>query len=572
MRVSKISGLILSLATGLLILAGCGGGSSSGGSCTTDKDCNKGNICVSNTCQAVKCSTTADCPSGVCDPQTGTCTPRECTLDKDCGGANMYCDNGLCKPKTVGGDIVVTDLPQGDVQADGTTTDTGGPVVKGDDCKKCDSNADCSDGYDCITLSAGGKFCLKKCKTAGDCISGYVCYAASTSGKNCVPPSYKCVECATKGCPSGKVCDLSNGSCKDKVATCQPCSLDWECGIGNRCYRKDPNAKGVCMPECKSASDCPQPQAKFKCQANQDGVQMCQPVDMGACCPADKPHMLPDGTCAQCANAGDCPNGQVCDEKTHTCSSSGCPTGQKLCSDDNQCHQCCEKADCASGQDCKNHTCVGGGQDQCNGACTDPNYKYCVNYQGNWTCAACDPNDSSSCPTGCTCSPTSFNCLNPDGSMCGQKGGTNPAQCKCSADTDCVDPNGQNQLKCTGGQSGYCYDPNGSCDGQNTCCDAASGSKCFDMMSLLLGGLTGGGGGIPGLPGGGGGGTPGAMMGVCSCDNGAKCPGGITCFPLSTICALPMIGSTICPGGQLPPNAPKNICKDPSTLLSGLGI
>lgn len=560
MRTKTFVGLILGLSTSLLLFAGCGGGTSAR-TCAATKDCSKDTICVSSSCKAVKCTTTADCVSGICDTATGLCTPKECTLDTDCKGSGMYCDNGICQTKVLNPETS-QDAQTGDVPAiDGeSVTETTAPVA-GDDCKVCTSDADCSDGYDCIPLSAG-KSCLKKCKNNGDCISGYICYAASTAGKNCVPPSYKCVKCATEGCPTGKVCNLSGGTCVDKVALCGPCTMDWECGIGSRCYRKDLKSKGICVPECKTVADCPQPQDKYACKADTSGTTMCQPSDMGVCCPSDKPHKLKDGTCVACTSATDCKTGEVCDSTTHTCSSSGCSTGQKLCTDDKKCHQCCEDTDCTSPQTCSSHKCIG--KDAC-GGCTDKAYPYCVQYQGNPVCAACDPNVASSCKNNCTCDPNSFTCLNQDGSVCN---GPGPQKCVCKSDTDCVDPSGKSTFKCSAsGSSGFCYDPAGSCDGQNSCCDAGSGSKCFDLTSLLFGGLGGGGGGFP-IPGGGGGG--GTMMGVCSCDNGAKCPGGVTCFPLGTLCKIPFIGTIICPGGSLPAKAPKSICKDPSSLLGGL--
>ncbi len=431
--------------------------------------------------------------------------------------------------------------------------DEGIPVVTDDNCKPCASNADCSRGYECISLP-GGKACLKQCKDNGDCISGYICYASSREDKNCVPPSYKCVKCAFQGCPKGKVCDLSNGRCVDKVPVCGICTMDWQCGIGSRCYRDDPFSKGVCMPECKSVFDCPNPKGKYTCGIY-SGIKVCRPVDTGVCCPADRPHMLADGTCVQCVKASDCANDQYCDTKTHTCTA-GCPADQKRCSDDNRCHQCCTNADCASGKQCRSHTCIDPGNDPCHGACTDPNYSYCVNYQGQWTCASCDPDVPDSCPSGCSCDPDSYTCLTPDGSVCGCDGCIDgcAAHLRCTRDDDCYSPNGQ-PLKCD--PQGFCYDPSGSCDNEQTCCNEVSGSKCFDLMTLLFNGL-------PGQPGV----TGGITMGVCTCDNGAKCPDGLKCYPLDIVCTMPNVGEVLCPNGKLPQNAPRHICKDPRSLFT----
>ena len=554
MQTSKFMSLMLGLSMGLLTFAGCSGGNSPK-SCSVTTNCDKGTICVDGTCASVNCTTSADCTSGICDTAAGVCTPRECTLDTDCNDSTLFCNNGICETKTITPDnsldAQVTDAPA----ADGDVTVDNGAPVPGDDCKVCTGDTDCSDGYQCISLSSG-KACLKKCENNGDCVSGYICYAASTAGKNCVPPSYKCVECATKGCPDGKVCDLSGGTCVDKVPLCGPCTVDWECGSGNRCYRNDLKSKGICVPECKTNADCPQPQDKYACKADTEGTMICQPSDLGVCCPADKPVMLEDGTCVQCASATDCKTDEACDPTTHTCNASGCPQGQHQCASDNQCHQCCQDTDCTSPQTCQNNKCVG--DDPC-GGCSDASYPYCVQYQGNSVCAACSPDVADSCKTGCVCDPNNFTCLKQDGTLCIDGG---PQTCGCTADTDCVDPNGTLTLKCS--SAGFCYDPAGSCDGTAACCDSASGSTCFDVMSLLMGGM---GGGLPGMP---------SMFPACTCDagdgSGAKCPDGITCTPLSMACVLPLIGQMLCPGGSLPPTAPSGVCADLSNLLGGGGI
>ncbi len=412
------------------------------------------------------------------------------------------------------------------------------------DCQACETDKDCATGYHCVRIGSG-KACLKGCEYRGDCLSGYICYAVSTEFKACVPPSYKCVECAVKGCPDGKVCDLGNGDCKARVPVCGPCMLDWECGMGHRCYHKDMDSPGICTPECKTGADCPQPQDRYTCVPS-EGVQICIPDDLDVCCPSDKPHML-DRTCVQCISSADCDNGDICNPQTHTCSPNGCPTSQKLCEDDNQCHQCCQDSDCPNSY-CVHHNCYA--PPPCD--CPDPNFPYCVNYQGNWTCAACDPDEPDSCPAPCQCDPNSFVCLTSDGYVCG------PCCCLgCNSDNDCVNSYGK-KLKCS--DRGFCYDPAGFCDDDAACCDEPSGSKCFDIMYSLFGGM----GGLPGLPDERGG------MGVCSCDYGAQCPDGLKCYELDEICAMPVIGDLACPDGKLPDNAPRRICKDPKTLINGM--
>ena len=107
--------------------------------------------------------------------------------------------------------------------------------------------------------------------------------------------------------------------------------------------------------------------------------------------------------------------------------------------------------------------------------------------------------------------------------------------------------------------SGFCYDPAGTCDGTTACC--APGQTCFDLMSILMGGL--GGTGLPS-----GGGTP--ALTACSCSTAADCLGGEMCNPSSAICAIPLIGLTVCPTGTPPSSMPASLCYDFTKLLAGL--
>ncbi len=388
------------------------------------------------------------------------------------------------KDTGVTGDVHVRDMHVTDTGL----KDTAVVPPTNEDCKPCTRDTDCSDAFDCMKLGSQ-KFCLRKCiQGNGDCPPGYVC-------KNyCVPQSNQCTGCLVDGCPQGKVCDPNTGKCQDKKGVCDKCSSDWECGDKARCLRIH-YSYGLCMPQCKDKSDCPDP-AKYECKEDSSGNKVCQPDDPSVCCPPDKPIMLMDGTCVQCYRDRQCPQGQVCDRNTFICHTP-CPQGQMACPDDNKCHECCSNQDCPGHQKCTDHKCTG--------------------------------------------------------DICG-----------CSTDRDCNTGGGYSQasLKCD--PSGFCYNPTGQCDGQTSCCNTKSGSTCFDLGSLFSGGGGFGGGGF-------GGGGFGGNMGVCTCDNGAKCPAGVKCTSASAICNIPMVGGWICPNGQLPANAPKHICGDPTQWLGGGG-
>jgi len=466
--------------------------------------------------------------------------------------------------------------------------DTAGPA----DCRPCVSTADCAKGYDCIPLATGNA-CLKRCTEHSDCISGYLCYTASTEGKNCVPPSYKCVKCAFEGCPEGKVCNINSGACVDKTGLCGQCDADWECGPGNRCYHQLAKIKGVCEPECKTVSDCPQPRDKYSCRENKHGVRICQPWSPETCCPTDKPDMLDDGTCVECVNAEECKDNEVCNNTDHKCEPGTCGPGENFCSTDHRCHECCETTDCPKGRYCLNHVCTDNactnpGENWCPddnmchpccdntdcpedeicvnhycewpviqncdcGGCEEAYYPYCVSYYGKCVCAECDPKIKDSCRGDLICDAQDFYCKH-------LKLPPTPTPPPCYNNSDCIGPNGTEDLKCS--KKGFCYNTDGSCDNKAYGCDTFSGSRCFDVMTLLFGDT----GGVPGMPQG----AP--MMGVCTCTDGAKCPDNGKCYSLETICAIKDYGQLLCPDGKLPQKAPKYICRDPSSLISGGGI
>ena len=163
------------------------------------------------------------------------------------------------------------------------------------------------------------------------------------------------------------------------------------------------------------------------------------------------------------------------------------------------------------------------------------------------------------CPDGCSCTPAAA-CANGDGTPCTVP----PPVCgaTCANDKDCPAAASGQTIVC--GADGLCHDSTGSCDGTNTCCRA--GQQCLDLMSMIRGGLTGGGlPVIPGQPAGGG-------AGYCGpCETSDDCMGGLPCSDMSAVCAIPIIGQLFCPGGAPSASVPTKMCADLTTLLSGLG-
>jgi hypothetical protein len=560
------------LATVALAACSSGGGEPS---CKADTECGRYKVCNAQklVCETRPCTSSADCGTidQVCVPLLDgsgkVCTHTECVPGVvDCTDGKV-CVNNLCETPT--GEEVIPDVIEDKQQTEGTVEETTPETIvgPGDDCTPCTGATDCPEGYACSAVGSG-KFCLKNCATAAECKGGYVCYPVSTAGKQCLPMSYACVECAYKGCDAGKCCDLVSGQCNECKGECGKCTYDFECGDGSRCYKKAQATTGVCVPECAggtcAATD------KFTCGANADGVKICTPIDDSKCqpCPPGQV-LLGDGkTCAECKNDAECmakdPSKPKCDLTTYTCGTKTCTAPTKLCSDNN-CHTCCADGDC-TGQGtgkCVNFACEGV-QTECEKAgidcSTNPYYQACCVINGSPQCCGC--NDLADCVKQYpdqTCECSSNMCIDSATSQsCGDIGGTCAAT--CTTDADCPPPaSGTGTLSCHA--KGFCYDPAGSCDNAAACC--MPGQTCFDMMSLLFGGM---GGGIPGMPGGG---MP-MLMASCSCTTAADCLGTATCTPLSAVCIIPLIGTMFCPGGAPPATAPASVCFDISKLLGGI--
>ena len=538
-------------------LSGCGG-EIINGKCTLDTDCVQGLVCEEGKCAERICVSSQDCgnDSRVCVliGDKKVCTARECSTEKPCDDPTKECQGGVCVGSEVtpdAMDVIEAGENSGPEVVD-ETMDPGTPPPPGKDCMPCTDKSECGDGYFCTSVG-GDKFCLRECTDDGGCSRGYTCFQASTEGLQCLPVSYKCVPCAHEGCDAGKCCDLVSGICEDCLDECDKCTYGFQCGPGFRCYKTAGNPTGSCVAACGDTGTCPDP-AKFTCGDNGKGVMLCVPVNDDICssCPPEKPYTLPDDTCVECLNSTHCtdPLFPVCDQGSHTCGDQQCPGGSYKC-DDGQCHQCCEDDHCAGlgGTDkCENYKCPGV-DDPCGDTCADP-YPVCVNMDGNWNCGQCDSDDD--CIEPCVCTQ-SFICTDP---VTGQAGNCGGPDCPstCTTPAECPPGAAGETLDCD--TSGVCFNPAGGCDGVTSCCGL--NQQCFDLMSLLFGGI---GGIMPGMP---------VAMGYCSCSADGDCLGGEPCADMALLCAIPIISDLICAGGSLPAGVPQKMCFDISSLLGGL--
>ncbi|MBM4397025.1 MAG: hypothetical protein FJ087_15220 [Deltaproteobacteria bacterium] len=569
---------VASLFAGMLLA--CGGGEGAA-SCDKDESCGRGKVCQSGACQALECTSFTQCLTGpnggerTCAPIDGMdaskmwCTARECSDTRKCADAAASCIKGLC---IAGG--TTDDVP---VQGDESTTETPAtdtpPAETGDDpiqCKPCpNGSGDCTPPLTC-SAAGSGKFCLKPCGGTAECLPGYVCYPTSSAGKQCLPISNDCKKCAYEGCGAGQCCDLVTGECGGCKNECEQCTYDFQCATGMRCFKKQSAQIGVCVKECANGPCA----SGYQCADNADKIKVCQP-DENTCklCPdPNKPYQTSAGVCVECLNSVHCankPNAKFCSD--NKCQGQVCGGGQKSCSD-NKCHQCCEDADCPKDAThpgkCTNYSCEGDNpQQDCINAgmdcASDPYLPICCTGGGTPQCCQCNSNadcDALEADQNCIC--TNNNCFDDTtGELCG---GT-PSQCasSCTEDAECPASATGTPLKCAA--AGFCYDESGSCDGMTSCCPA--GETCFDLLSILFGGMMPGGGGIPGIPGGG---MPSMGIAYCSCIKGT-CVNGKSCTDMNLICSLgAMLG--LCPGGTLPADVPDKVCFDFADLLGGIGI
>ena len=360
----------------LLFVVGCGG-SEGGDKCANSSECVRGKVCSDGKCSVVDCAQTMDCAA----PYTGTfcwkgeteltgiCTAVECqpaikpcpagqqcmgllcldmepmcTSNSECKQPAEKCYNGECvlvdyclldedcpsgscdieQSKCFGivADVVEEDIVTGDVEEDGGCVPANDPVEFL--CLECTSADDCGCGVGVCVPYMDTAVCLLNCMAAMDCPSGYMCQDSL-----CKPTGGQCGGCVIPdGCPEkDETCDFKTGACMAMVPECGPCSFDYECGFGSRCWPETPES-GFCAPECDEdsfscplASGCEQREGDEVLVCLYTGKVCCYGLGCDTCtCVEPTPICLEDGSCAQCLSEFDCPPGKpICDAESHTC-------------------------------------------------------------------------------------------------------------------------------------------------------------------------------------------------------------------------------------------------------------
>jgi hypothetical protein len=375
--------------------------------------CGRGKLCVASTCKEVPCEGQADCAkdytSSICWMEQGLCTgvecgpltaatcpdgydctaslciekPPTCINSSQCNQPIEKCYKGQCKPVAyceINGDCdsdfcdtskkvciqfqdVTVDDGGGTVEeivADAGCTPEDFPKPTSYMCLPCQTKQDCGCGQgECLPLGPDA-VCLIKCQDAKDCPSGYVCQDFV-----CLPTGGKCAGCVVPpGCgAASQTCDFKTGECTAKVNLCGPCTFDFQCGLGYRCW-PDSAGTAFCAPECnKESFACP---LASGCKIREDGALVCVPTGATCCygvecnpcaCTAPTPFCLEGGGCAQCLVNGDCPAGKpLCDQTTNECIIS-CQSPTPVYWKDPEtgleyCVECVTSKDCPDGMYC----------------------------------------------------------------------------------------------------------------------------------------------------------------------------------------------------------------------------
>ncbi len=416
--------------------------SCTGTCCKTPADCDDGNPCTSDLCNAgtgacshaaiagcigsaQPCDASHACGEGVCDLGSRACA--QCLQSSDCGGSGLYCQDQKCKSGSVcKSDIDCKAAKQVCAKQDGV-------------CVDCNVPGDCGAGKACVD---------HLCKTAVPC----------SSSKDCA-----------------KVCDLEGGVCVDCL-TSDDCTID-----GQFC-----TAAHLCKPAVCTGGAC-NGQSVFACKADGSGYGAPEGCDDGNPCTTDACTPGPGGaSCTHALKSGGCDDGNACTDND-ACSAEGCLGQATDCDDNNP----CTSDTCSPSSGCK-HGAKNGGSCNDNDACTTS--ESCMGGTCQGQKLNCDDGnlcttDSCGASSGCNHSVNAKAC--DDGTAC-----TSGDSCKNGACTgnakDCNDNNVCTTDACSPvsgcthqGGFGACDDGN-ACTVGDTCssfsgtCSPGSAKVCSD--------------------------------------------------------------------------------------------
>ena len=307
--------------------------------CVVNSDCDDGNVCTTDVCNAGVCQFTNNslaCNDGLFCTATDVCTGGVCVGGGGpCGGAQL-CSESL------------------------------------NACVQCLSAADCDDGNPCTndvcnvlgscenptnTLSCDdGLFC-----TATDVCSGGVCVGGGNAciGSVCDETNNQCVECLLAAdCDDGNLC--TDEACIGN--NCVYTNNTVPCDDGLFCTQTDTCSGGACVG---SGTPCANPSLP-NCD---EGFNACVACVIDAHCDDGNPCTTDDcffGICSNLDNSLPCDDGDFC-TSGDTCSAGICVGASSTCTGllcdapNLRCVECFVDADCPSdGVSCTVDRCVDG--------------------------------------------------------------------------------------------------------------------------------------------------------------------------------------------------------------------
>jgi hypothetical protein len=507
--------------------------------CGTAADCDDGNTCTDDTCDAGVCHNAPVADGATCDDGQFCTTEDACSAGvcvgptpRDCSTGVPSCNVGLCSE---GADRCDTEpVPDGTACNDGLYCTVGetcaGGMCGGAAARDCSSLEDqCNVG---VCDDAAGGCVAQPRADATACDDGAFC----TTGEVCTGGA--CGGGVARDCSAfGDVCNV--GACDEAGAACyaEPRADGTVCSDGDACTSGDSCTGGVCGG---AAVDC----SSFTDTCN---TGVCDPASGCEAEPVTDGTACNDGvycTTGESCTGGVCGSGapRDCDDRD-ACTSDSCsetlgrcdnvvvpvpgaegPRGSASCADgvdndcdratdalDTDCESCTTAADCNDLDPCTTDACTGGSCRHAAApdgtACNDG--RYCTNPDvctggvcggGARDCSAsgnqcntgrCDEGAdrcyADPLPNGTTCNDGQY-CTNPDactGGVCG--GGArdcsavandcNSASCNESTDR-CVPVPRANGTPCTDGL--FCTNPDtctgGTCGGAARDCSAAGGA------------------------------------------------------------------------------------------------